>query len=144
MTRGQVAKRLGKSLATVRRIEGVLLHSVQDSYGVHRFDDAQVEALAGRLEGGKITLWQALRGNADKGGSDLDFEQRDAAPVLSNMENQVQALRNELEELRRRHRREIVALQAEHERERIEHIAERREFETDVAEFMAALNELTD
>ena len=46
MTRGQVARRLGKSLATVRRLEGVKLHPWQDERGVYRFSRAEVERLA--------------------------------------------------------------------------------------------------
>ena len=135
MTRGQVAKRLGKSLATVRRIEGVLLHSVQDTQGVHRFNADEVDALAQKLEGGQTTLWQALRGTTDS--ANLDKPE-------SELEAQVESLRAELEQEKRRHRHELEALHAEHERERLERDAERREFETQVAEFMSALNELNE
>ncbi len=55
----------------MRRIEGVLLQSMQDAQGVHRFDQAQVEALARRLERGEVTLWQALRDNTPKVDSDF-------------------------------------------------------------------------
>jgi hypothetical protein len=43
LTRGQVAKRLGKSIATVRRMEGRALHPKRDQKGVLRFDPAEVE-----------------------------------------------------------------------------------------------------
>jgi hypothetical protein len=46
MTRGQVARRLGKSLATVRRMEGVQLHPWLDEHGIHRFGRAEVETVA--------------------------------------------------------------------------------------------------
>ena len=46
MTRGQVARRLGKSIATVRRMEGHLLHPWCDSHGIYRFSNAEVERLA--------------------------------------------------------------------------------------------------
>ena len=46
MTRKQVAARLGRSLATVRRLEGTELHPVVDASGVHRFSSREVEALA--------------------------------------------------------------------------------------------------
>jgi len=45
LTRGQVAKRLARSIATVRRIEGTLLHPRTDFRGIRRFDEAEVEAL---------------------------------------------------------------------------------------------------
>ena len=43
LTRGQVAKRLGKSIATVRRMEGRALHPKRNQKGVLRFDPAEVE-----------------------------------------------------------------------------------------------------
>jgi len=46
LTRGQVAKRLGKSIATVRRLEGRELHPRRDAKGVLRFDRDEVEAVA--------------------------------------------------------------------------------------------------
>lgn len=42
LTRGQVAKTLGCSPATVRRMEGVTLHPVEDEAGVHRFAPIEV------------------------------------------------------------------------------------------------------
>jgi hypothetical protein len=45
----QVARRLGKSVATVRRLEGAQLHPYVDASGVHRFDVREVERLARRL-----------------------------------------------------------------------------------------------
>jgi hypothetical protein len=49
LTRSQVARRLGKSLATVRRLEGAQLHPHVDVNGVHRFEAREVELLARRL-----------------------------------------------------------------------------------------------
>ncbi|HEY2406939.1 MAG TPA: hypothetical protein VGI10_13105 [Polyangiaceae bacterium] len=66
MTRQQVARRLGKSLATVRRIEGVLLHPTRDSRGVHRFDSEEVEALARSTERGHLSLAATLESNGGK------------------------------------------------------------------------------
>lgn len=51
LTRAQVARRLGKSIATVRRLEGVALHPVIDDEGVHRFDETEVERLVDRRRG---------------------------------------------------------------------------------------------
>ncbi|MEO8184208.1 MAG: hypothetical protein ABI895_35760 [Deltaproteobacteria bacterium] len=50
LTRTQVARRLGKSLATVRRLEGAQLHPHVDANGVHRFEVREVELLARRLD----------------------------------------------------------------------------------------------
>jgi hypothetical protein len=52
LTRGQVAKRLGKSVATVRRLEGRELHPRRDTKGVLRFDPEEVEAVAEGSVGG--------------------------------------------------------------------------------------------
>lgn len=46
LTRAQVARRLGRSIATVRRLEGSVLHPTRDHRGVYRFDDAEVAKLA--------------------------------------------------------------------------------------------------
>jgi hypothetical protein len=48
LTRAQVAERLGISTSSVRRLEWDKLQPVQDERGVHRFDPAEVDALAPR------------------------------------------------------------------------------------------------
>jgi hypothetical protein len=56
MTRGQVARRLGKSIATVRRLEGTQLHPRRDVNGILRFDPNEVERVARALgRGGRTT-----------------------------------------------------------------------------------------
>lgn len=49
LTRSQVAKRIGRSIATVRKMEGRTLHPRVDARGVHRFDVVEVEAVARRI-----------------------------------------------------------------------------------------------
>jgi hypothetical protein len=46
LTRSQVARRLGRSVATVRRLEGSILHPHIDGDGVHRFDESEVRQVA--------------------------------------------------------------------------------------------------
>ena len=46
LTRSQVARRLNKSLATVRRLEGWKLHPRRDANGIHRFDPEEVKRLS--------------------------------------------------------------------------------------------------
>ena len=53
LTRSQVAKRLGKSIATVRRLEGDRLHPRRDEAGINRFDPAEVDRLAADLRLGR-------------------------------------------------------------------------------------------
>jgi len=48
LTRAGVAKRLGKSIATVRRLEHVELHPLRDARGVFRFREEEVERVARR------------------------------------------------------------------------------------------------
>lgn len=49
LTRSQVAARLGRSLATIRRLEGKELHPEKDGRGVNRFDAEEVQEVAQRL-----------------------------------------------------------------------------------------------
>lgn len=52
LTRAGVAKRIGRSIATVRRMEGSSLHPTQDADGVHWFEPREVEvALQQRAAG---------------------------------------------------------------------------------------------
>jgi DNA-binding transcriptional MerR regulator len=48
--RGEAAKRLGISVATLRRYEGKLIIPIKDKNGEHRFDPQELEALAARLK----------------------------------------------------------------------------------------------
>lgn len=142
MNRRQVAQRLGKSLATVRRIEGVLLHPARDARGVHRFDDQEVEAVAQGVENGTLTLWQEIRRGAADVTTDESLFDRNAAEGCASclaLEKQIRALGEELDELGRRRRLDADDL----ERERAKFAAERREFEDEVAEFMAAAEEFS-
>lgn len=49
LTRGQVAERLGVSVASVRRMEGKSLHPTIEGASVRHFDPAEVEAVKGTL-----------------------------------------------------------------------------------------------
>jgi hypothetical protein len=46
LTRGQVANRLGRSVATVRRLEGVVLHPSRGRRGMRLFDADEVDRVA--------------------------------------------------------------------------------------------------
>jgi archaellum component FlaD/FlaE len=71
LTRSQVAKRLGKSVATVRRIEGVLLAPVQDARGVYRFNADDVDDLARDIARGEVSIWEEIGAAADDRASRL-------------------------------------------------------------------------
>ena len=54
LTRAQVAQRIGKSIATVRRLQnGGELDSRQDRRGIHRFDERDVAELVERYSSGE-------------------------------------------------------------------------------------------
>ncbi len=54
LTRAQVAERIGKSIATVRRLQhGGELESRRDARGVHRFDEWEVAELVERYSNGE-------------------------------------------------------------------------------------------
>jgi len=108
MTRKQVAQRLGKSLATVRRIEGVLLHPTQDARGVHRFNCDEVEALARDIERGRQPLARSMRGDA--GEPSNDFPWRDDTASNSALLKELDQLRKETRRAATTHRRELEAL----------------------------------
>jgi hypothetical protein len=57
LSRIEVARRIGKSVATVRRLEGVELHPRRDSYRVHRFSLDEVERLAEKIRRGFRLPW---------------------------------------------------------------------------------------
>ena len=137
MTRQQVAQRLGKSLATVRRIEGTLLHPTRDARGQYRFDDSEVEDVARRIESGEVTVWQQLRANSPSGLTDIagSVFGRAECGDCETLQQQVQQLSDELDELRRTHEHELRILR--HERER--HERESRELHDQLTEFLALM-----
>lgn len=138
MTRQQVARRLGKSLATVRRIEGVLLHPTRDSRGIHRFDGAEVEALARGIESGDVTVWHELRrDSADD--TPVDFSSPHECDACAALEQQVSGLREAVRRQRENHEREVTALRDEQRRARIRHETEARELHDQLTEFLAMI-----
>lgn len=113
LTRSQVARRLGRSLATVRRAEGRVLHPTVDVRGVHRFDAAEVDALAARLletgtlehshdEGGYLDATQRATRKDDAAREVNDLKARAA-----DLERAVRVAQDELERYRR-HVREVI------------------------------------
>jgi len=89
LTRSQVAKRLGKSVATVRRIEGVLLAPVQDARGVYRFNANDVDDLAREIARGDVSIWEEIGAAADDGVNCLvrSAEPRHSRTAYRDLEN---------------------------------------------------------
>jgi hypothetical protein len=111
LTRSQVARRLGRSLATVRRAEGKALHPTVDGRGVHQFDPVEVDALAERLTGRFEEPHSAYAFGRD---DHLEArEEEDAREVnelkarAADLERAVRASHEELERYRR-HVREVI------------------------------------
>lgn len=109
MTRKQVAQRLGKSLATVRRMEGVLLHPTQDSKGVNHFDVREVEHVAREVGNGHLVVHRELR----TAGSEASAPHDDLDKKCENCA----ALQQQLEEQRSRNESELASLRAKYDRE---------------------------
>jgi hypothetical protein len=133
LTRGQVAKLLGKSIATVRRLEGHELHPQRDLGGVLRFDEDEVELLARqRAVSGERTRgfarhdsWlgdtlanrddncdeEATAGEHDERPAGLDFDDR-VRRAAEEMFRRVSAERDRLDAERRQaqHEREVAEL----------------------------------
>lgn len=139
MTRRQVARRLGKSLTTIRRIEGVLLHPNVDSRGVHRFDSTEVESLAQDVETGRVMLGQQLR-PLEK---DLLMDASEARGVCTGcmaLDGDLQVLRRRLETQAADHQRELAALRAQHAADHAEQNAVAQDLLEQVAELVAILD----
>src|SRR5215471_18614202 len=117
LTRGQVAKRLGKSIATVRRLEGVELHPQRDAGGVLRFDAREVQRVATRMRhsqhGQSIGLSaRSDRFSAARDADDLeqdDLEDREHRERLRLREEE----RRAYDEQRRREREERLRREEE-------------------------------
>lgn len=136
MTRKQVAQRLGKSIATVRRLEGVLLHPAPDPRGRVHFDGSEVEQLVGAMERGEVTLWQHMRGTSEP----LEGEPMPVSKYCADCnerERELSLVRAELAEEGRRHRRELESVRAERDRDREAHRTEQQQLERELRRFVA-------
>ena len=138
MTRKQVAQRLGKSIATVRRIEGVLLHPRQDARGVRHFDPRAVEALVKDVAKGTVSLIPVLpsRWGSGQARDDNPANECERCVVLSAG---IEELRTELDEQRREHRLVIERLQTEREGEAAAYEAEAKELVAQVEELLETI-----
>jgi Helix-turn-helix domain len=137
MTRQQVAKRLGRSVATVRRLEGGRLRPTQDSRGVHQFDPDEVDALARDVESGRVALWHDL---GTEFGDLATTVRTGTCPRCVQLEQDMLRSCELLDQERAAHQRELRALQAAHDKERANHDAEARELAARLADFLDTLD----
>lgn len=96
LTRAQVAAMLGRSVATVRRMEQCgLLFGLPDENGVHRFDKAQVEDLVYEVDEGfvDIPLGFAMAPAIDPA---IERECRRLESSLVHADRECESLRREL------------------------------------------------
>jgi hypothetical protein len=105
MRRAQVAKRIGKSVATVRRLEGTELFPTVDEDGTHRFDPAEVEAFAARLD--RSTRPQSSWLRAELARRAEEAEDRDHAARLERQRVDTEAFHRTLAEQRARGQRTL-------------------------------------
>jgi hypothetical protein len=113
LTRRQVAARLGKSVATVRRIEGVLLAPTRDHRGVHRFIAGDVDNLAAAVARGEVHLSREVWNSYDAEADGSDWRQW---PRSSGRESTPDDAGNEIARLQREKRaleRRVQELEAE-------------------------------
>lgn len=134
MTRKQVAARLGRSLATVRRLKGTELHPVVDATGVHRFDPSEVEALA--RDNVQPRVFRAFAVSEV-----TSAEPNGDCVSCSRSHDQMKRLEAELDNIGREHARQLDDLRARHEQALAQSAIEQRELESALSELLEALEE---
>ena len=99
LTRSAVAKRIRRSLATVRRLEGTELFPWRDARGVNRFDEAEVHRVAELLRRGEMF---AARGGWLKRRRGSGYSTSPASKTPPSHElREIECLRRENEALKR-------------------------------------------
>lgn len=106
MRRAQFAKRIGKSVATVRRLEGTKLFPTVDEDGTHRFDPAEVEAFAARMDRGTRPQSSWLRAELARRAEE-EAEDRDHVARLERQRVDTEAFHRTLAEQRARGQRTL-------------------------------------
>jgi hypothetical protein len=132
VTRRQVAARLGKSIATVRRIEGELLHPIRNARGVYLFHVHEVEVLKRAVDAGKVQLWRSFEPQRDEAvpsTTAANVRYREAREDLLEA-------KEALSEVRRRHQQELDELKASHAVEVAEYDRALCAFERQLEDFM--------
>lgn len=144
LTRGQVAKRLGKSIATVRRMEGNVLHPVRDRNGIFQFDPVEVERVAQvrrdpSVQGERRSAW-LIDTVGDRGIASDDADSEEDAPPPDDFEerDRQSAVARQQEEIERRQREANERVRVADQR-----VNELRH-EAEVLEFVSAQRELVE
>ncbi len=153
LTRSAVAKRLGKSIATVRRMEGIELHPTRDERGVNPFDPAEVEQVAQTQRWGgarphRIAGLDEYRRSVEEGDRDDDTspfsDDSGEQSALDEMRELAAQMRHDAE-MATRERQRMELLRASDEQRRREEVeqarAEHEELEEQLAELIDALDD---
>ena len=130
LTRTQVARRIRRSVATVRRMEGRTLHPHIDPRGIRLFDPQEVEAESERIE---------------ESGRALDDDRHEAFSFrVGHSSDSDEAQLAETEHRLREARRKIAHLEDALERTRAEGARWRNNVEISFASFVDALGAVDD
>ena len=146
LTRGQVAKRIGRSIATVRRMEGHQLHPVRDDRGVLQFRPEEVERVLRRPKvPARRSPW--LDGVTAERATEFDDEAAAAQPEGARMDHD--PMRSEVgravrDELARRHRKQDKRRLEQEAVERLGVARERAQLEAARGELAAFVDECSD
>lgn len=140
MTRQQVARLLGKSVATVRRLEGVLLHPVEDGKGVWRFDPDEVEQLSADVQSGRSSLWDAMNGADSR--SLAHEEAADPCQGCIALQGRLAEMEASMLGLRRQQEAQLRTLQSERTAERASAQREARQVEREATRLLAEVEHL--
>lgn len=117
LRRSQVARRLRRSISSVRRLERRELFPVRDARGVHWFDEHEVDELARRLARGEVTAAQGawLSGGEQPRRAPTPEVKRQSAGRRGEgsprLEHELTALKRENAELRERVRAFILGVE---------------------------------
>jgi len=95
MTRSEVAIRIGRSVSTVRRLEGVELFPSTDGSGVHHFDEWEVRNLIASMREGL----RLPNGMAKEAAAPLTTRHERDEPEIRKLEERVKGLESDLHEL---------------------------------------------
>lgn len=144
LTRAGVAKRLGKSIATIRRMEGVELHPVRDEHGVYRFDPDEVDRVGSPPNGepsNAARMDEFLRWQQDR--REDSSPRQPATPLelngLAEMRQLAEQMRRDAE-IATRERQHAESLRAFEQRRRAEEDTDWEEFREQLEEFVGLLD----
>jgi hypothetical protein len=97
LTRFQVARRIGRSVATVRRLEGKALHPSRDGRGINRFDEDEVERVAQEIaDNGHPMLEESETDEGYLPNCDCETLRQEHRQEVDELETRIRNLENDL------------------------------------------------